>query len=150
MGFNTWVSYEPALGPVDWSGWEFLKWMVSGGESGLDARPSHPDWHRTTRDWCAVNSVPYFFKQWGSWLPGQNEVWPSGDRKVAHHQSGQWGPIKSSPARYVTWDAEGNLYSGHMIGKHHEVAAWATKVGKSRAGALLDGIEHKAMPGDVP
>lgn len=71
MGWNTWVSYEPALGPADWIGWEFIKWMVSGGESdhGGDARPSHPDWHRATRDWCAVNSIPYFFKQWGDWAP---------------------------------------------------------------------------------
>ncbi|TIY01049.1 MAG: DUF5131 family protein, partial [Mesorhizobium sp.] len=32
-GWLTWVSYEPALGQVDWHGWEFLRWMVSGGES---------------------------------------------------------------------------------------------------------------------
>jgi protein gp37 len=43
-GWTTFVSYEPALGLVDWSGWEFLKWMISGGESG--PRPTQPDWHR--------------------------------------------------------------------------------------------------------
>jgi protein gp37 len=76
MGWNTWVSYEPALGSINWPGWEFIKWMVSGGESGPGARPSHPDWHRATRDWCAANGVPYFFKQWGSWAPydrGRND-----------------------------------------------------------------------------
>ena len=66
-GWNTWVSYEPALGPVDWSGWEFTRWMVSGGESGQEARPTDPVWHRATRDWCARNAIPYFMKQWGSW-----------------------------------------------------------------------------------
>lgn len=68
-GWNTWISYEPALGSVDWGGWEFARWMVSGGESGPDARPSQPDWHRAARDWCQVNSIPYFFKQWGEWKP---------------------------------------------------------------------------------
>lgn len=67
MGFNTWVSYEPALGSVDWSGWEFIRWMVSGGESGPDARPTDSVWHRACRDWCIRNAVPYFMKQWGSW-----------------------------------------------------------------------------------
>lgn len=86
LGFNTWVSYEPALGPVDWDGWQFIRWMVSGGESGPDARPSHPDWHRDTRDWCVQHSIPFHFKQWGSWkvceLAGphssREHVWPDG------------------------------------------------------------------------
>jgi len=69
QGWTTFVSYEPALGPVDWSGWEFLRWLISGGESGPKARPSQPDWHRAARDWCARNGVAYFFKQWGAWAP---------------------------------------------------------------------------------
>ena len=32
-GWLTYVSYEPALGPVDWSGWEFIDWMISGGRA---------------------------------------------------------------------------------------------------------------------
>jgi protein gp37 len=59
------VSYEPALGPVDWTGWEFVDQIIGGGESGPRARPMHPDWQRTTRDFCAENGIAYFFKQWG-------------------------------------------------------------------------------------
>lgn len=76
------VSYEPALGPVDWTGWEFVDQIISGGESGNDARPSHPDWHRRTRDWCKANGKAYFFKQWGEWMPGELEavlIWERGD-----------------------------------------------------------------------
>jgi protein gp37 len=76
LGCPTVVSYEPALGPIDWSGWEFLKWMISGGESGRKARPSHPQWHRDTRDWCGRHGVAYFFKQWGEWGPTTSGVWP--------------------------------------------------------------------------
>lgn len=43
--------------------------MVVGGESGSDARPMHPDWARSLRDQCAAAAVPFFFKQWGNWVP---------------------------------------------------------------------------------
>jgi len=65
----TWVSNEPALGAIDWTGWEFIKWLVTGGESGPDSRPIHPQWARQARDFCAANNIPFFFKQWGVWYP---------------------------------------------------------------------------------
>lgn len=117
MGWNTWVSYEPALGPVDWSGWEFIKWMVSGNESGPQSRPGHPDWHRNTRDWCALNSIPFFFKQWGDWYPDGS-----------------------------TYGAPLTLYDGlhHWGGLGPD--AYSRRFGKKYAGALLDGIEWRQMP----
>lgn len=87
-GWNTWVSYEPALGLVDWRTYGFIKWLVSGGESGSEARPSHPDWHRAARNFCLANGIPYFFKQWGNWLHQQQhdsagrlcgKVWHGGE-----------------------------------------------------------------------
>ena len=71
-----WVSYEPALGPVDFSPYlrlatpdSRLQWLVAGGESGPRARPPHPDWFRSVRDQCQAAGVPFFFKQWGAWAP---------------------------------------------------------------------------------
>ncbi|MCB2199676.1 phage Gp37/Gp68 family protein [bacterium] len=46
-----------------------LDWVIAGGESGPKARPSHPDWFRTLRDQCQAAGVPFFFKQWGQWMP---------------------------------------------------------------------------------
>jgi protein gp37 len=46
-----------------------LDWVIAGGESGPGARPMHPDWARGLRDQCKAASVPFFFKQWGEWLP---------------------------------------------------------------------------------
>ena len=93
------VSYEPALRPVEFreyitetceacGGQAFLSaeschqveaegeccakgldWVISGGESGPKARPSHPDWFRSVRDQCQAAGVPFFFKQWGEWCP---------------------------------------------------------------------------------
>lgn len=67
------VSYEPALGPVDFETYieqgEYeeppLDWIIAGGESGPGARPAHPDWFRSVRDQCVEAGVPFFFKQWG-------------------------------------------------------------------------------------
>lgn len=71
QGWLTWVSYEPALGPVDWSGWEFIRWLVAGGESAQNkpGRPAHPDWFRGARDWCQAVDVQFHFKQWGDFAP---------------------------------------------------------------------------------
>lgn len=78
------VSCEPLLGPVTlkqiWLDGRALDqysahvgfnprlhWLIAGGESGPNARPSHPDWFRSLRDQCAAASVPFFFKQWGEY-----------------------------------------------------------------------------------
>ncbi len=46
-----------------------IDWVIVGGESGRGARPTHPDWVRSIRDQCKEAGVPFFFKQWGEWLP---------------------------------------------------------------------------------
>lgn len=67
------VSYEPALGPVDLKDHlnavtgrrqkERVDWVICGGESGPGARPIHPDWARSVRDQCQVAGVSFFMKQ---------------------------------------------------------------------------------------
>lgn len=64
------VSYEPALGQVDFSyslgGWNrMLGWVICGGESGPKARPMDLDWARSARDQCIRAGVPFFLKQLG-------------------------------------------------------------------------------------
>lgn len=130
-GWLTWVSYEPALGPVDWSGWEFLRWLVSGGESGDGARPSHPDWHRATRDFCTSNAVAYSFKQWGAWTPGENVHRTTGTVDGVWWVDGRWMPSRESLARDDGHrDDEPDLY----------------RVGKKAAGRLLDGRTWDQFP----
>lgn len=50
-----------------------INWVIVGGESGPRARPMHPDWARTLRDQCNAAGVPFFFKQWGEWLPSMQD-----------------------------------------------------------------------------
>lgn len=66
MGWFTWVSHEPALEQVDFSGWEFIRWLVMGGESGSKSRPYDLAWPRAVMPWCREHAIPFFHKQVGS------------------------------------------------------------------------------------
>jgi protein gp37 len=134
-GWTTWVSYEPALGPIDWRGWEFLKWLVSGGESGPDVRPSHPDWHRAARDFCAAYGIPYLFKQWGNWIAALDRDREDPDWRADY--SGEFNQARKG----IAWL---NLAGG--TGFHGERFHIMRRVKKSDAGRLLDGVEHNAFP----
>jgi protein gp37 len=57
------VSYEPALGPLDLIGTEGLHWLICGGESGRDYRPMDPMWEGWIREQCRIQGISYFFKQ---------------------------------------------------------------------------------------
>jgi protein gp37 len=128
-----------------------IDWVIAGGESGPGARPMHPDWSRSLRDQCAAAGVPFLFKQWGEWLPGQSETHPyimemnGAPRSIAHHQDGRWGETdtKITDRNYVTWDPNGTMHAGPVNG--WRAAAWAERVGKKASGRLLDGVEHNGF-----
>jgi len=101
---------------IEWEDTPSLDWVIAGGESGPGARPMHPDWARSLRDQCAAAGVPFFFKQWGEWLPDRQSF---------------------DPEPY--WRAS----TGHRFPD----GSVAARVGKSRAGRLLDGREHSEFPG---
>jgi hypothetical protein len=133
FGFTTFVSYEPALGPVDWAGWTFLRQLISGGESG--PRPSHPDWHRAARDWCETHGIAYCFKQWGTWAPASPPL-----------------PIAGTcdDGRPVAWP-DGTIAKGTYV-DHGGQGLALYRAGKKTAGRLLDGVYHSSFPsvGDPP
>lgn len=60
------VSYEPALGPVDFREYaRKLHWVIVGGESGPGARPFDVQWARNTIQQCKAAGVAVFYKQGG-------------------------------------------------------------------------------------
>ena len=90
----TWVSYEPALTDVDWTPYDFLDWMVIGGESGSEAREFKLAWAKKALEFCDRNDIPAFMKQMGTNPIGQNgqpkfmgrkgkdmELWPAWAQK---------------------------------------------------------------------
>lgn len=111
-----------------------LDWVIVGGESGTGARPMHPDWSRSLRDQCAAAGVPFFFKQWSEWDPG--EVMGPNVRLVdaATWFDGRWIVERVGRARESDHiDDEPDLF----------------RCGKATAGRKLDGVEHNGMPGDA-
>lgn len=59
------ISCEPLLGPLPSLNLEGIHWIITGGESGSEARPCDPDWVRDIRDRCLDSEVYYLHKQWG-------------------------------------------------------------------------------------
>lgn len=49
-----------------------IGWVICGGETGMGARPMHPEWPRQVRDQCVAADVPFFFKSWGEFSPEFN------------------------------------------------------------------------------
>jgi protein gp37 len=116
-----WISYEPALGPVDL--WKYtysdvkmkehslLDWVVCGGESGPGARPMHPDWARSVRDQCAAAGVPFFFKQWGAWISvGQGFCSGKDFRKTNSKRDGAFHRVGKKAAGRLLDGREWNEY----------------------------------------
>ena len=141
------VSYEPALGPLDVAAGlprqgdggvkPPLHWLIAGGESGPKARPAHPDWFRKVRDQCSEVSIPFFFKQWGEWLWHETYAIPG----CGHESStGAEGPALKlgRPVVIFKCDLCGQLHDDHGIEFE--------RVGKKRAGRLLDGKEWSEFP----
>jgi len=65
LGWPTFASYEPALGPVDWTAGTMaaIDWLICGAESGPRRRPFDEDWARAARDACQETGTPFFYKQ---------------------------------------------------------------------------------------
>lgn len=107
-----------------------IDWVICGGESGPHARPMHPDWARSIRDQCASARVPFFFKQWGEWVPPNHF---SGIETC--HGSGC--PDVAWPDGTIAWG------SSH---EHGGPGRTLHRVGKKTAGRLLDGRTHDDFP----
>lgn len=110
-----------------------IHWVIVGGESGGGARPMHPDWVRSIRDQCAAAGVPFFFKQWGAWVP-----------QVQAHPDALT-PKTAANALYVAPDGSTRDANHGARGD----SATVQRVGKKAAGQLLDGVEHNGMPGSA-
>jgi protein gp37 len=76
------LSCEPLIGPLNIESFlqKGINWVIAGGESGGNSRPSHPNWLRDLREQCVRQAVPFHFKQWGNWTPSKPGVASSSGR----------------------------------------------------------------------
>jgi protein gp37 len=118
-----------------------LQWVIAGGESGPGARPMHPGWAQTLRDQCQAAGVPYFFKQWGEWAP-----------VPADHPKAQGMDVRGyfgSQCNYVERPPMSALPAGQWsIGGDTGFTPMG-RVGKTKAGRLLDGRTWDEFPVEV-
>jgi protein gp37 len=113
------LSCEPLLSAIDLRPWlkeAQIHWVIAGGESGGQARPTHPNWIRSLRDQCATHKVPFHFKQWGHWSP---EAQDDSATKIIelHDEVGRlerlsWRPKKSSGRTLDGYTYDGYPQSG--------------------------------------
>ncbi len=128
--------HDPADTPPEEISCPRLDWVIVGGESGKDARPMHPDWARGLRDQCAAAGVPYFFKQWGEWVPqvGAVDGWTiDDDPEISRFDHRDW-----------EGDHWGKDYRPMWCDERDDDTV--SRVGTKRAGNLLDGRRHEAFP----
>ncbi|TAN03108.1 MAG: phage Gp37/Gp68 family protein [Rhodanobacteraceae bacterium] len=147
------LSCEPLLGPIDlrracalhrWKDADgveccnvtrSLDWVIVGGESGPRARPMDPNWARRLRDQSKASNVPFFFKQWGEWATGeQSAVGP--DHPIFKR-------IQNRAGR------DGTAGIAHAFGEGWTNEWWAARIGRKKAGRLLDGYEYNEFPKGV-
>lgn len=151
------LSCEPLLGAIDLSGYltrpqwgevnengtrpyqivprnDLIQWLICGGESGPNARPSHPDWFRSLRDQCREADVPFLFKQWGEWVPNPHSL--------ARYHSALENEQARPQVQFVGSDGATSWATRTSMPHACPVA----KVGKHAAGRLLDDVEHNEFP----
>ena len=109
-----------------------LDLIIAGGESGPGARPMDPDWARDIRDQCQKADVPFFFKQWGTYVDF-TQVGGLSCRSLSGNRVKITGGTLNGQTFYAPypWGALGPA---------------VIKAGKKRAGRLLDGREWNEMP----
>ena len=148
------LSCEPLLGAIDLKQYlnapDCIDWVIVGGESGLSARPSHPDWFRSLRDQCANAGVPFHFKQLGeygtSWRKGFSEDGEPVFKMFTNFQ--QWVNHAQSWINGGTCiDMTGKIMKcGSDMENAQYPVAILKRLGKKKAGRLLDGVEHNEFP----
>ena len=144
------LSCEPLLSavvlPPDFLALGQRGWCIGGGESGPHARPTHPAWARALRDQCVDAGIPFFWKQWGCWAPGEDVEangtdWPG---MYAHDPRGSGVPRHSWPDASIRETAR-RLGKGEL-GAIIDMDTTVLRVGKKAAGRLLDGREWSQFP----
>lgn len=141
------LSCEPLLGPIDlaqagdnscveWHENGGIGWVIVGGESGPNARPTHPAWVRSLRNQCQEAEVPFFFKQWGEWIP---------DNQIIRHDKRHWP--RFAHVKFGTLDINGDwtpdVYPAKFPLIHQECVYW---IGRANSGDMLDGQQWRQFP----
>lgn len=145
------LSCEPLLSSINHT-LDGIHWLIAGGESGSRARPMHPDWARSIRDQCQAAGVSFFFKQWGEYFTDSVNMTTGAPifRQFSSYEN--WVSKASTRVQGgICLDTKGReLKIGADFMRARDENAFPVivmdRVGKKRAGRMLDGREWSEMP----
>lgn len=113
------VSYEPALEPVDFTAYPAVDWIIVGGESGPKARPFNVAWARSVVRQCLGTETACFVKQLGAFVLDRNDAgfdgceptaWPEhieSEDRIDYDPFGYIDEAQGAPARIRLRDRKG-------------------------------------------
>ncbi|MFY1595431.1 DUF5131 family protein [Micromonospora sp. WMMD737] len=130
-GFTGELSYGHWLDPENGG----ISWVITEGESGPKARPTHPAWFRSLRDQCQAAGVVFHHKQNGEWHDQYPADWPIGDAWLNPQRHCWVDPVTGKTKPF-----------GEFTGTEDEAWAHVARVGLKAAGRLLDGELHDGHP----
>lgn len=139
------ISAEPLLAEVSLKNFmEYIDWVVAGGESGANARPMHPNWVKRIRDDCSEAGVPFFFKQWGEWMPRSQMDCREEHRDMYLNKirKKRWGVLNIKGRFFENT----TLWNGREGEKEDEYEYAIYRVGKKVAGRSLDYETYLRFP----
>lgn len=145
--FEDWFGRHPDELNPDAAMYRPIDWVIAGGESGSKARPMHPDWVRSLRDQCAETEVPFFFKQWGEWLP-ISQMASELEAKL-YPTPPKTDPLRSMQSKYDhrVLDTKGVVRDvGDGLAFTGPSPMSVFKVGKRNSGHLFGGVKHHCWP----
>lgn len=141
-----------------------LSMVIVGGESGQGARPMNIKWVYDLRDQCVAAGVPFFFKQHGEfiakpliaeWKPNQKLIDRFGmteeeatgwvikpEWEDAVQGNHEWGVV-TYDGKYLD---QTTTWNSRQMAECDEWEHTVYRVGKKRAGRLLDGREWNEFP----
>ena len=136
------LSCEPLLSDLGELVLKGIDWVIVGGESSSDARPMHPSWVKNIQRQCKGQGVAFYFKQWGEFQDGSTGGYYPKKEYTVLNNGDYFNNTKKTPEDYL-----------REKGKNHDSKYWnslkpciMSKVGKKKAGCLLDEVEYKEYP----
>ncbi len=112
-----------------------LCFVAMGGETGKGARPLYPPAARSVRGQCGDAGVPFYFKHWGEYAPGCDYYRDEDDTRER---------ALDRPNVLVT--PSGSLWDIDLEGQPPSGTWIMHRVGRRKAGRLLDGREYNELP----
>ncbi len=118
-----------------------LDWVICGGETGSNARPTHPDWVRSLRDQCKAADTPFFFKSWGEWCPAEMEI-----EGYLQMQNEDTFLDRNDYNVYDFTDPRIHVWEKGLTPLEMPYCVASIRLDKKRAGRLLDGRTWDEYP----